>query len=144
MKYYIDTSSLVKIYHREPGSPVVFGIYKSDDNIVISELSTIEFQSGVARKHREHEITLDTLHAVIQKFEEDMDARYDIVSFSSLVIDEARSLLRPNAETHGLKTLDSLQLAFFKTYCEDDTTFVCSDVTLGKIAEQEGFQVLTP
>ena len=48
------------------------------------------------------------------------------------------------SSTHALKTLDSLQLAFFKTYCEDDATFVCSDITLGKIAEQEGFQVLAP
>ncbi len=144
MKYYMDTSSLVKIYHRESGSPIVFGIYKSNDNIVISELSTIEFQSGVSRKYREHEITLDTLHAVIQKFEEDMAARYDIVRFSSLVIDDARSLLRHNAETYALKTLDSLQFAFFKTYCEDDTTFVCSDVKLGKLVEKEGFQVLAP
>lgn len=85
MKYYIDTSSLVKIYHRESGSPIVFGIYKSDDTIVISELSTIEFQSGVSRKYREHEITLETLHALIRKFEEDMDARYEIVRFSSLM-----------------------------------------------------------
>jgi len=60
------------------------------------------------------------------------------------VIDEARNLLRRSAETHALKTLDSLQFGFFKTYCEGDTIFVCSDVKLAKIVEDEGFQVLTP
>lgn len=42
MNSYIDTSSLVKIYHSEAGSSIVLGIYHSEQDIIISELSKIE------------------------------------------------------------------------------------------------------
>jgi hypothetical protein len=38
MTYYIDTSSLVKVYHVEAGTLTVLGIYCGGDEIVISEL----------------------------------------------------------------------------------------------------------
>ena len=61
MKYYFDTTALVKIYHREIGSDQVIGIYNGEDNITISELGAIEFISTIHRKHREREIDIDTL-----------------------------------------------------------------------------------
>ncbi len=45
MSYYVDTSSLVKIYHKEDGSEKVLEIYKNGEVIRISELSKIEFIS---------------------------------------------------------------------------------------------------
>ena len=47
MIFYIDTSSLVKVYHTEAGTPTVLGIYRGDDEIVISELSKIECLSTI-------------------------------------------------------------------------------------------------
>ncbi len=55
MKYYFDTSALVKIYHREKGTETVLNIYKSRDETVISELSKIEFISTIYRKYRERQ-----------------------------------------------------------------------------------------
>ena len=49
MSYYVDTSSLVKIYHKEVGSEKVLEIYKSGEVIRISELSKIEFISTIHR-----------------------------------------------------------------------------------------------
>lgn len=144
MTYYFDTSALVKIYHREPGTECVLPIYKSHDTISISELSRIELLATVARKYREHTITIETLHAVYAKFHEDCEQRYEMLKFSSLVIDEADNLLRRFGEQHGLKTLDSLQFAFLTTYCEQDTQFVCSDAMLGQLVKREGFDVIVP
>jgi len=141
---YIDTSSLVKVYHAEAGTPTVLGIYRGDDEIVISELSKIECLSTIYRKYREHEITRDTLNTVITKFEHDLQHRYRVVRFSLLVVDEAWNLLRRFAETRGLRTLDSLQFAFFTTYCDRATQFVCSDATLGDLVRSEGFHLVTP
>lgn len=45
MKYFFDTSALVKIYHKETGTKKVLNIYKSKRNIVISEFSKVEFIS---------------------------------------------------------------------------------------------------
>ncbi len=42
--YYFDTSSLVKIYHAEHGTPEVLDIYKNSESvIIISELCRVEF-----------------------------------------------------------------------------------------------------
>ena len=144
MTYYFDTSALVKIYHREVGTDGVLALYKGKELIYISELSRIEFLATVLRKYREHAITLETLHTLILKFQEDLAQRYDVLKFSSLILDEADRLLRRLGEQYGLKTLDSLQCAFLTTYCEQDTQFVCSDITLSQLVKNEGFHVMIP
>ncbi len=144
MIYYFDTSALVKIYHTEAGSATVQPIYRGTDEIIISELGKIEYLSTVHRKYREREISHDTLLALIAKFESDLQHRYTVLRFSLLVIDEAWSFLRRFAETHGLKTLDSLQFAFFTMYCDATTQFVCADATLGDLVEKDGYQIVTP
>ncbi len=144
MTYYFDTSSLVKIYHREKGTETVLNIYKSRDKIIISELSKIEFISTIYRKYREKEILHETLMAVIRKFEEDVDSRYELLKFSSLIFDEAWSLICRLADQNSLKTQDSIQFAFFKIYCEPDDMFVCSDDKFLRIVEQEGVKTLLP
>lgn len=142
--YYIDTSSLVKIYHKEAGTSHVLPIYKSQDTISISELSRIEFLSTISRKYREHEITEATLEALKTKFQNDLAHRYDVLKFSSLVVEEAKTSLERFGKTRGLKTLDSFQFAFFTTYCDDAAVFVCSDATLSQLVKDEGFEVLIP
>ncbi|MEW6608058.1 MAG: type II toxin-antitoxin system VapC family toxin [bacterium] len=144
MNYYFDTSALVKIYHREDGTDRVLVIYKGDEPIAISELSRIEFIATVMRKYREQAITLDTLQSLLTKFQEDLEQRYDVLKFSSLVIEEADNLLCRFGEQHGLKTLDSLQFAFLTTYCEQDTRFVCSDTMASQLVKDEGFNVIVP
>jgi predicted nucleic acid-binding protein len=143
MKYYFDTSSLVKIYHREKGTEIVLSIYKGNDKIIISELSKIEFISTIYRKYREHEISNEVLNLLIHKFENDIKNRYDeVLQFSSLVTDEAWNLICSFSAKYSLKTQDSIQLAFYNIYCETDTIFVCSDDKFVKVIEQEGIAVL--
>ena len=55
MTYFLDTSALVKIYHKEEGSENVLEVYKRE-NMNISELSIFELLSTVYRKYREKEI----------------------------------------------------------------------------------------
>jgi predicted nucleic acid-binding protein len=144
MTYYFDTSALVKVYHTEAGSATVQSMYHGTDEIIISELGKIEYLSTVHRKYREREISHDALLALIAKFEADLQQRYTVLRFSLLVIDEAWDFLHRFAETRGLKTLDSLQFAFFAIYCDVTTQFVCADATLGDIVKKEGYQVVTP
>jgi predicted nucleic acid-binding protein len=134
----------VKVYHAESGSAAVQQMYRGRDEIMLSELAKIEYLSTVHRKYREREITHDTLSALIAKFESDIQHRYTLFRFSLPVMDEAWNLLLRFAETRGLRTLDSLQLAFFTVYCESTVQFVCADRTLGDIVRQEGYQVVSP
>jgi predicted nucleic acid-binding protein len=56
--YFLDTSALVKRYHREPGSDAIAALFAEQDRrIIISELSIIEFGSALSKKVREGEIT---------------------------------------------------------------------------------------
>jgi dTDP-4-amino-4,6-dideoxygalactose transaminase/predicted nucleic acid-binding protein len=144
MNYYFDTSSIVKIYHAEDGSKDVLELYRSRATILISELSKIEFLSAVYRKYRENEISLETLNAVILKFQDDIESRYELLEFSSLVFEESWRLVCDFAQKYSLKTLDSLQFAFFTTYCEEDDIFVCSDMKLTSIVVLEGITVFVP
>lgn len=143
MSCYFDTSALVKVYHDEAGSAAVRAIYQRAEEIVLSELAKIEFLSTAHRKYRERQITHETLLALTAKFEADVRGRYTVLPFSPQVIKEAWHLLRRFAEQRGLRTLDSLQLAFFAVYCGTaDTSFVCADATLGEVAQEAGFQVM--
>ena len=113
MSYYFDTSALVKVYHTEAGSSRVQQIYRGNDEVVISELATVECLSTVHRKYREREISHATLSAIIARFKADVEQRYSVLRFSFLVVSEAQDMLYRLAKTSGLKTLDSLQFAFF-------------------------------
>ena len=144
MNYFFDTSALVKIYHIEEGSDSVLEIYNGEDSVIISDLGKIEFISTVYKKYREKDIDEETVNAVIDRFEDDLKNKYKLLKFSSLVLDEAWSLIKKHAKNYSLRTLDSLQLAFFKTYCEAEDIFVCADTRLVKVVELEGFEVLVP
>ncbi|MCL0038102.1 type II toxin-antitoxin system VapC family toxin, partial [Thermodesulfovibrionales bacterium] len=144
MKYYFDTSSLVKIYHSEQGSKEALELYQGDREICISELGVLEFVSAIYRKYRESEIDSNTLDELILKFQEDVENRYELLSFSPLVFEEASRLLEIHGKWHSLRTLDSLQFAFFSTYCEKTDVFVCSDKRLASVVELEGNTAYMP
>ena len=144
MKYYFDTSSLVKIYHPEEGSKEALECYLSDTPILISDLSRIEFFSTIHRKYREGEISADALDALMERFQEDLWVRYEVLEFSALVLEEATRLLFRFGKRHSLKTLDCLQLAFFLTYADQEDVFVCSDLALVTIAQREGMATRVP
>lgn len=144
MNYYFDTSSLVKIYHPEDGSKAAIELYKSAETIFISELSKIEFLSTIYRKFRGNEINSETLNALAARFQDDIETRYELLEFSSLVFEESSRFVCDFAQKYSLKTLDSLQFAFFTTYCEENDIFVCSDKKLTSIVELEGITVFVP
>ena len=117
-RYFLDTSALVKIYHREAGSDYCLELYTNESHLIISELARVEFHSALFRKQREKDLNAKALKAVLQKFTYDCASRYEILTVASLVYDDACSLLSRYATVYGLRTLDSLQLATFINFCE--------------------------
>jgi len=56
-KYFLDTSAIVKRYHREDGSDLIDRLFAvSDAEFVISDISIIEFYSALSLKVRVGEI----------------------------------------------------------------------------------------
>jgi len=143
MSFFIDTSSLVKIYHKEVNSHKVVDLYNSNETIYISELAKIEFVSTAYRKYRENEIIREALYLLMDKFQSDVEFRYQLLKFSSLVCDGALDLLHNIGTEYGLRTLDSIQLAFFLTYCEEDDIFVCSDKKFASIVQNKGYNIFS-
>lgn len=142
-RYFLDTSALVKIYHREAGSDFCLALYADQSPLIISELARVELYSAIFRKQREKELSVKALKAVLQRFECDCEERYEVLHVASLVYDEACRLLSRYAGVYGLRTLDSLQLATFLTYCEkDQDSFVCADRKLSAVVEREGVQAV--
>ena len=144
MKYFFDTSALVKIYHPEDGTKEALDLYLSDTPIAISDLSRIEFLSTVYRKYREREINADILNALLLKFQEDVESRYELLEFTSLVLEDASRLMNKYAKTRSLRSLDSLQFAFFTAYGDREDVFVCSDQRLASFVRLEGGAVRVP
>ena len=141
MKYFLDTSSLAKIYHPETGSERVLELYKSDKTLCIAELAILEFLSAIHRKYREKEIDSNCIDELLLRFQEDIDNRYEFLSFSPFVFEEASRFIKQYGTTRAIRTLDSLQLGFFSTYCDATDTFVCSDNRLAAMARDVSFLV---
>lgn len=73
----------------------------------------------------------------------DCEERFEVLHVASLVYDEACRLLSRHAGSRGLRTLDSLQLATFLTYCEKDADiFVCADRKLSQVVVEKGVQAV--
>ncbi|MEM3505978.1 MAG: type II toxin-antitoxin system VapC family toxin [Archaeoglobaceae archaeon] len=133
---FLDTSALVKRYHKESGSEIIDEIFEKFV-IAISELSIVELVSALNRKLAESMISGDDLRIALSKFYEDL-SDFLILKFDSQVVNMAvEAVLK-----YSLKTLDSLQIAFALKLKEYNPLFVSFDKKLAKVAEIEGFRVL--
>jgi predicted nucleic acid-binding protein len=71
--YFFDSSALVKLYHPEPGTPLVDRIVNSPVNIVrLSRLSVAEMISAFAIKARTKSINHEGARALVQRFRGDL------------------------------------------------------------------------
>lgn len=144
MTCYFDTSALVKLYHREPGTETALDIYHSGDRIQILELARIEFLSTVMRKLREGTLDGQAYQAVVSRFGQDLLDRYEVLHFASMVVNETERVLQVHGRNHPLRTLDAIQIAFYHVYSEDDTVFVCADQRLVAVIDDENRPTMNP
>ena len=142
-RFFFDTSALLKIYHREEGTDACLGIYDSSDVITISELARVELHSTLYRKLREGNLKTKALDAVLKRFASDQENRFEVLSITSLVFDEACRLLATHSPALSLRTLDSLQAAAFLACCEiGQDCFVCADRRLVGVLSMENADVM--
>lgn len=142
MQYFFDTSAVVKLYHQEAGSELVLPLYTAEQNIVVSELSKVEFLSTVHKKYRTNEISLAALEALKNRFMVDAHERFTVIPIVSPVIDKALEIIESYAgETH-LFALDSIQVATYLVASDNDTIFVCADKRLTAFVKKLGYGTL--
>jgi predicted nucleic acid-binding protein len=71
MKAFLDTSSLLKLYHQESDTETLSNALAEMEIIYLSELAQLEFCSAIWKKVRTQEIDSEIAKAVISCFEED-------------------------------------------------------------------------
>jgi predicted nucleic acid-binding protein len=145
--YFLDTSSLVKRYHREVGTELVDQLFEEPERkLIISDISIIEFYSAIGLKVRTGEIEGKAFSDLRKLFSNDItQGVYQIVQFEEGEKEEAAKLLIQYAPRHSLKTLDAIQLAVMKSEGKGHVSAViCADERFGQIIELEGFRVVNP
>lgn len=147
-RYFFDTSALAKAYHREVGTPEVLRIFgEPGSEVVVSSLSTVEFQSVFARKVRMGHLTSNAYDSLRKKFGGDVKAgRLRVKCLFRRHQVAAEKLIAAHGPTRGLRTLDSLQLAMAIELVATNAAdcFVAADCQLLEIAALEGLTVLNP
>jgi predicted nucleic acid-binding protein len=146
--YFLDTSALAKHYRQEKGTVEVERILNEPGSVhYISRLATVEIQSVFAMKVRTQEITAQDLQQLQKHIASDFSARrFPVVRMLQTHFQEAERLIRKHAPTKSFRTLDSLQLAVALNISRQGKLdfFVCADIRLCAVAQDEGLSVINP
>jgi len=144
--YYLETSALVKLYVREPGSERLLRLAARVHNhrLAVLALSRVEMHSAIRRRQREGDIDAAIADRLLSQFEQHLESRFIKQVLNDQVIDLATSLVKRNA----LRAYDAVQLAgclmLKENSASDEPRFVCSDQHLLQAAEKEGLACLDP
>ena len=143
--YYLDTSALVKLYVREPGTEQMLQLVDpaGGHTLALLGLTRVEFRSAVRQRERAGDVARDIAENLIDSIDEHLANFFLVQPITDLVIQEAAALL----DRHALRAYDAVQLAgciMLRARLGRHATFVCSDRQLLKAAEDEGMTVLDP
>ena len=143
--FFVDTSAVAKRYLTEVGSAWVQTWIEPNAGhvILISDLTSVEMFSLLARKRRENALSETDLAAAQTDFLFHVEAEYLSVLLDIPVLIQARALVN----RHPLRALDSIQLAAAKhasTLLNEPMTFVSADNNLLTAARIEGFATDNP
>jgi uncharacterized protein len=111
MIIYLDTSSLIKLYHTEAGTKELDDIFQSNQvtEVFVSSMAKVEFNSALWKKVRTKNLMEEEATSIIESFKTDY-TNYNFIEVTNEVILTARELVS-HYGLNGLRTLDSVQLA---------------------------------
>lgn len=144
--YYLETSALVKLYVREPGTERLLSLAdrSGDNQLAILALAQVEFRSAVRRRERNGEIPALVATQLLEVFKRHVEGRFITQAVTDFVLDLASMLV----DRYALRAFDAVQLAGYavlKTSAGADVpVFVCADQELLTAARQEGMPILDP
>jgi predicted nucleic acid-binding protein len=141
VKAFLDTSSVLKLYHKEEGSEELENYLEDNiEEIVLSELAILEFRSAIWRKVRMNEIEDEVAKEVMSYFEEDYKS-FTWLKLHNNIVKSASELLMKYG-TKGLRTLDSIQLASALTLKYSECVFLTSDNLLKSLFLEEELELI--
>jgi len=143
--YYVDTSSLVKRYVVERGTPwVISWVEPAANNIIfVCEITPIEVASSFERRIRDGSLSSTAAGLLFNDFLIHLEQEYLVYALGTPAFMLARSLV----QKHPLRTLDAIQLASaieLRAFFSEPITFVSGDRNLLAAASLEGFPIDDP
>jgi uncharacterized protein len=144
--YYLDTSALVKLYVREPGTERVLRLARGTaaNQLAVLAISEVEMHSALRRRERVGEIAGTVVVQLLERFQRHREAIFLRQVVTEATFDVACALV----DRHGLFALDAIQLAGYlalRTSSGANTPiFVSADRELLQAAEAESAPVLDP
>lgn len=138
MKIFLDTSSLIKLYHTEIGTDDLDKLLdeNSVQEIFLAEIAKIEFSSAVWKKVRTKDLTQEEALGIIDSFQTDYP-NYSFVPTNHHLLILACELVTKYG-LKGLRTLDSIQLASMLSVKTELSIAVTADELLRSLIENEG------
>jgi len=139
---FLDTSSLLKLYHNEIGTEELLNVLSYDvEEIHLSELAILEFCSAIWKKTRTSEVKNETANQIIKCFEQDF-TKFQWITVNYNIIKQAQELLMKYGSA-GLRTLDAIQLACAMTLKDkSNISFITADKLLHIFFKKEELRVL--
>lgn len=140
MKIFLDTSSLIKLYHQESGTDELENLFSNFKltAIYLSEISKIEFTSTIWKKVRTKELTENIAKISIDFFENDFN-KFSFISIDNKILEKAKLLFSIYGKS-GLRTLDAIQLSTAVSLKKHSELFITSDILLNSFFEKEGLK----
>ena len=106
--YYLDTSALVKLYVREPGTERLLQLVATAQHkFAILALTPVEFHSAIRRRERSGDIGRAAADDLLRRFARHLESRFLRQSVSEPVLETALSLI----DRYPLRAYDAIQLA---------------------------------
>ena len=142
MIVYADSSAMVTRY-----APGEHDVLPSDAIVAASAIARVEVVSALWRQARDNVAPIEEIAALVREFEADWlglvnePRRYQSIAASHKVLARAASI----AGTHGLRSLDAIQLASALTARDAEPelrTIVVLDERLRRAAATEHFDLL--
>jgi predicted nucleic acid-binding protein len=141
MKIFLDTSSLIKLYHDEIGTDFLDRIFEqyTIKEIYLSDIAKVEFASAIWKKVRTKELVVNEAEFVITAFRNDYD-KFTFIELDNELVFHAQDLVIKYG-LKGLRTLDSFQLASILKEKSDLSFAITADDLLKSLIELEGIEV---
>lgn len=142
--YFLDTSTVVKRYAREAGTPWVQALAApaAGHLLAVVRITLAELVSAVTRKERGGLLTTHAAITALNDFRVDFVTQYVVVKVSAGLVDHAATLVR----AYALRGYDAVQLAAALEVRSHipSLTLLSADVNLNAAATAEGLSVDDP
>jgi hypothetical protein len=147
MPYFLDTSALVKLYVREPGTEAILRFLDAtaaSGALVISALAAVEFAAALKMKERSGALTTTLGAELLARFQEHLGWQYAQQAVTDSVLQRAAALV----QRHPLRAYNAVQLASAaiagQSAGDPPLGFICSDQQLLAAARAEGLSCFDP